>query len=239
MADFSFFIKAFNFFKKLFGDNVKKEYSRFVVKQTDLSKKFVYVPLHWQPECTTSPQGGDFVDQILMLEILSASLPEEWIIYVKEHPFQWSVLGVNHYSNMRYRGYYKKIASLKNVFIIPIETNTYTLIKKAQCVATVSGRAIMEGVLRGKPGIIFGYPWFMNLPGIFRVQNVDSCRNALNAVENGFKPKQQDVINFFKSFDEVTTNGYLNKWGKEYSLLTEEENSRNILNLLINEVERN
>ena len=77
-----------------FKQNLKKEYNSVQIKpdfrKSDfLNKKFIYVPLHLQPELSTSPLGDIFVDQILMIETLSASLPPGWIIYVREHPLQW------------------------------------------------------------------------------------------------------------------------------------------------------
>lgn len=237
VTDLTFYKKVYYFIRRLFGDNIKREYNS-VVFEVDLSKKFVYVPLHWQPECTTSPLGGIFVDQILMIEILSSALPPDWVIYVKEHPFQWSVMSVTHFSNMRYRGYYKKIAQIPHVRIIPIGYNTYNLIDASQCVATITGRVAIEGVLRNTPGIIFGHPWFKDLPGLFAVDTVASCKEALNLIKNGYVQSHQEVIIFFKSLGESTTKGFLNHWGKEYSVLTEEENRKNLISLLITEIEK-
>ncbi|MDP2946803.1 MAG: capsule biosynthesis protein, partial [Nanoarchaeota archaeon] len=86
-----------------FKQNLKKEYNSVQTKP-DFDKKFIYVPLNLQPECSTSPQGNIFVDQILMIETLSASLPSDWIIYVKEHPIQWLRRGLNFFYYL-YQGY--------------------------------------------------------------------------------------------------------------------------------------
>lgn len=51
-------------------------------------EKFIYVPLHMQPELTTCPLGGQFADQLLMVRMLSAHLPKGYRLYVKEHPDQ-------------------------------------------------------------------------------------------------------------------------------------------------------
>ena len=138
-------IKIFKYFKQ----NIKKEYAGVQVRP-DLNKKFIYVPLNYQPERTSSPQGDMFVDQILMIEILSAAIPAGWVIYVKEHPTQWLFTGLN-FTNSRYQGYYKKIAKIKNVALIPIEVDTYTLISRSQAVASVTGTAVWEAAL--KPAI--------------------------------------------------------------------------------------
>src|SRR5690606_32290981 len=48
------------------------------------SQKFVYFPLHLQPEMTTSALGGIFEDQIFALSCLSSKIPVDWCILVKE-----------------------------------------------------------------------------------------------------------------------------------------------------------
>jgi hypothetical protein len=54
----------------------------------DLSVKYIYVPLHLQPECSTSPLAGAFVDQVMAVQLLSATAPSDVLLYVKEHPLQ-------------------------------------------------------------------------------------------------------------------------------------------------------
>jgi len=221
---------------KIFKQDLKKEYRSIQVKP-DFNKKFIYAPLHLQPERTTSPQGDIFVDQILMIEILSASLPPNWIIYVKEHPVQWLHRGFN-FSCARYQGYYKKIAKIKNVKLIPIETDTYVLIKKSQIVATVTGIAAWESVLRLKPAIIFGYAWFRDCHGIFKVNDVESCKKTIKEITNGFAISKQQIINYLKCLDDATIHAYFDPDLKDNSKLTEKENMNNIIQKIIFEIEK-
>ena len=89
-----------------------------------------------------------------MLKILSASLPDGWLVYVKEHPAQWLKRGFN-FAASRYRGYYEKISKIKNVRLVPVQTDTYSLMRGAEAVATVSGVPGTEAILRQKPVLIF------------------------------------------------------------------------------------
>ena len=128
----------------------------------------------------------------MAVETLSYCLPKDWFIYVKENPFQWKPRGAIYFS-YRYEGYYEAMSRLKNVRLVPVDTDTYTLIENAKAVASVAGTAPYgEGLFRGKPGIIFGYPWYRNCHGIFKVNNVASCLEALNKIKDGFKVDHQN-----------------------------------------------
>ena len=221
-------------FGGLLKDNLKKEYARFQLPP-DFSKNFVYAPLNVQPEQSTSPQGDMFADQILMIEILASVLPKGWLIYVKEHPIQWLRSGVE-FSSSKYRGYYKKISEIKNVCLVPVETSSNRLIKESQAVAAISGAAGWEAVLRSKPAMIFGYPWYLDCPGLFRVSDSDSCKEALKKINQGFLLDRQQIINYLSSLDKAAIRAFLTPNAGEDANLTFEESMSNITNKLIEEL---
>lgn len=230
VVDLSVFEKTLAYVVKLFKQNIKDEYEN-VESEVCFDKPFVYLPLHFQPESTSSPLGDMFVDQILMAEIISAALPDGWELYVKEHPSQWPPRGFNFFSS-RYRGYYKKIAELSNVRLVPLKTDTYDLINKSQAVATISGVAGIEALMRLKPVMIFGYPWYQDCPGVFKVNDALSCREALQKILDGNKPSRQGIINFLKSVDEAAIRGYIDSFGERDSTVTEKGNLRNIVEVI-------
>ncbi|MFA5175245.1 MAG: hypothetical protein WC430_02355 [Patescibacteria group bacterium] len=203
---FRIFRITYNFVKNRIGGNAKKEYLK-AQKLPDFNLKYIYVPLHYQPEASTNILGGMFVNQINLIEILSASLPEGWNIYVKEHPIQFYVNGIG-YNSYRFKGFYNRISNIKGVKIIPMDTDTFKLIEECKAVATVTGTAAWESVLRLKPALIFGDNWFQDCPGIFKVNNVEKCKAALNFIKNGsFKTTKQDIIRFLFSVEEATIFG--------------------------------
>lgn len=223
-------------------DNIRKEYLS-VQRLPEVDENYIYFPLHRQPEKSTLPQGGIFEDQILAIETLAAILPENWKLYVKEHPLQWELGGSKgeargdlSYSSDRYPGYYRKIAEARSVKVVPIETSSAELIKGARAVATITGKAAWEAVQRGIPALLFGDTWFANCPGVFKVNGPESCGQAVVKISQGFKPSNQDIINFLKSFDQATFHGYIdNAYGPKISRLTTNENMANILKVVISE----
>lgn len=226
-----FFKKIYRYFTRPYRDNLKKDYEKLQTKP-DLNNKFIYVPLNHQPEATSCPLGDMFVDQILMIEILSASLPSNWAIYVKEHPNQWNNRGVN-FSSSRYKGYYEKIAKIKGVKIIPINISTYDLINKSQLIANVNGTAGWEAIMRNKAVMAFGYPWYIEAPGVFKVKDIKTCQEVINKVKFGFKISDQDVISYLKNFGEITIHGRIGVGEVVPTKLTDKENANNILNKIL------
>lgn len=234
VKDLTIFKKAFLYVKKLLVDNARKEYRRLII-QPDLSQKFIYVPLHYQPECNTSPQGGAFVNQILMIKILSASLPKGWRIYVKEHPAQWMAFGLN-YTDYRYKGYYQRIAEIKNVQLVPIETNSFLLINRSQAIANVTGTVGWEAILRQKPALVFGCAWYNDYPGILKVNGAEACRAAINKIENGYRPDRQSVINYLKCVELASFRNPIDERIKGDLKFTKQERLDNILAMINREL---
>ncbi|MEK7165083.1 MAG: hypothetical protein AAB779_03995 [Patescibacteria group bacterium] len=166
----------------------------------DWTKKFIYIPLNVQPERTTCPQAGVFDDQLLLIETVAHCLPKDWVIYVKENPNQLN-LG-NIFCHMyRYQGYYKNLSRLSNVHLVPADTSTYDLIRQAQAVATGTGTAGWEALMRLKPVLVFGSVWYMYCPGAWRVMDVISCQQAIDKISNGSQPDKQNVLNYLAALD--------------------------------------
>lgn len=232
IRDGSLFRRATRFFRRRGKPDLAKEYARFET-EPNLTTPFIYVPLNFQPERTTCPQGGIFVDQILMVKTLAAALPEGWQIYVKEHPSQWWLRGGINYSPVRFPGYYEQLAKIKGVKLIPPATNTYELIKHSRAVATATGTAGWEALLRSKPAIIFGYPWYRDCPEVLRVRDVVTANQAMKKIESGFKPRPEEMIKFLKILDEVAVRGHLEGYFDKIWKMTKRDSIKNVTNFCL------
>jgi len=182
---------------KLHISNLKREYYRLIDTNLLLSQPYVYLPLQYQPEASSSPLGDVFADQLLLAKILDFCLPQGWKIYVKEHHvIQWNYDIAKTY-RARPSGYYQDLAKLSNVRIVSPDIPSFDLISSSKAVATCTGTAAWEAVLRGIPALAFGYPWFMHCPGIFRVQDAEACRKALSDIQGGkVAINRQNTINY-------------------------------------------
>jgi len=197
---------------KIVKEKPRGEYAR-LTKPADMDLLYVYLGFHSQPERTTSPQADVYVDQILMAKTIAAALPEGWLLYVKEHPMQW-VISRGDYSAYRYRGYYEEIAKIPNVRLVPIETNTFHLMRHARAVATATGTLGWEALLRGLPVLMFGYAWYRYAAGVSHIKSTDDCRKTLLRIKDGFHADPQAVLNFVGALDRACIHSSLDPFVK-------------------------
>ncbi len=236
LTDGSFFRRVYNAIGRPFKYSMQKEFDSLTT-EPDLTVPFVYVPLHLQPEAQVSLEDV-FADQTLMLEILSHELPKGWFLYVKENPFQFQGNRRTQWSPTRYPGYYKKMVALGNVRLVPLTTDTFTLIKHSRAVATVVGTASLEALFRGKPGITFGYPWFMDAPGLLRVSGPRSVREAFTLIQEGYRPDQQKMLAFLKSLGESSIRGTIDRSTPDEEGVSHEETIPRLVTFLSDEMDK-
>jgi hypothetical protein len=184
-----------------------KELYESLCSDASLDGPYVYVPLHYQPERTTCPDGGVFNDQTLMVRLLSAVLPAGWRLYAKEHRTQFSYSGNG--EQARDEDYYRDMAVIPKVRFIRLEVDSRELIDSARAVATVTGMAGWEAICRGKPALIFGNAWYRLCRGVFKIKTLQDCRSAMAAVENGVHLAEQDVNAFVAAIERISVAGYV------------------------------
>lgn len=185
LKNISKYLKYFSFdgFDYVFRLRNNKQFNRdlekFYIshqKPVNFREKYIYVPLHYQPEMTSSPLGYRFSNQLLQIEYLAYYLPDNVKIYVKEHPKQ----------EKAYKGYcfYKELTKINNVILVPQSTNNYELIENCIAVSTLTGTAGWEGLFKNKPFIMFGNHIYKIVPGVFHVTSLQECKDAIEKILN-------------------------------------------------------
>lgn len=160
----------------------------------DFAKPYVYVPLHVQPESTTCPIGGAFVDQERVVQLLAAHLPKGVPLYVKEHP--------NQREEMRSCAFYQSLIDIPSVTLAPRETSTMDLIENSAAVATVSGTAGFEALFRQKPVLLFGHCFYQYASGVHMIRSAADCRRAIDRIlVQKEKPALRDARLYLKAIE--------------------------------------
>jgi len=143
-------------------------------------KPFVYLAMSYQPEKSTSPNGDEFVHQLLAIRTLSASLPDGWQLIVREHPSQFIASKSRHYGEFfRDPRYYESILQFENTALGPMDADPYELMDKAEAVASVGGSSCFEALVRGRRALLFGHAWYVGCPGLSVVRTTADVQRAL------------------------------------------------------------
>ncbi len=217
---------------ELYRKKLARIYDGFAV-EPDYSQKYIYVPLHFQPECSTCPMAGAFDNQKLMVQMLSSCAPEGVVLYVKEHPRQRS-------KGIAYRdeAYYQDLAKLKNVRFVKIDTSSFELREHCSAVVTGTGTAGFEALFREKPVMMFGHRFYQYAPGVFQIRTKADCKNAMSAIfERGEKPELKKVRLYLKAIQDTCLRAAVCDWHrKQASSLSHEENTKAISEALINKL---
>lgn len=185
----------------------------------DLSKPYVYLALHFQPEASTVPMAGVFCDQLLIARMLNAALPEGTLIYVKEHPKESSWFS-------RSVDYYCDFLELSKVRLVARSVNTFALREHCKAVATATGSVGFEALFRGKPVFMFGHRFYQYARGVFRIRTNDDLRKAVDDVfKRGTAPSLVTSKLYLMAMDDTRVKGTLVPWDRKVSLLTDEEHA--------------
>jgi CDP-glycerol glycerophosphotransferase (TagB/SpsB family) len=170
--------------------------------EPNLSKKYIYFAANYQPEAITLTNGGVYDDLFLVLDIISNIIPEDWIIYYKEHPYTFKdPLGKGNLR--RNKNYFQRIKAYKNIKLVSPDINSFELIDCSQAVVSVSGTVAWEAVVRGKPAMSFGSAWYMGCKSIFSIENLQEAKDAIEKIMNGWTPEQSDVERYAAAVEKV------------------------------------
>ena len=132
--------------------------------------------------------------------MLSENLPDGWFIYVKEHPAQFDINNDTGYYHMwdgqffKTKMFYRKLASIPHVKIVPTETPSDELVDHAQAVASITGTVLLESVLKKKPVLVFSeLTPVAFIKDAFFIQSFDDCKRAMEKIAAGFQLEYADA----------------------------------------------
>jgi hypothetical protein len=184
----------------------KKRLRRYYKKlccTPEFDKEYVFFPLHYQPERTTVPEGDIYSTQHLAISLLQDILPDDYYIYVKEHPMQFNTFKQGEHCRSRY--HYDDIHSLKNVSTVNLGSDINELIDNSIAVATITGTTAWEGIFRNTPSLMFGTAWYSGCPGIYNVKTKSEVADAIEEIIDGINIAHSDIKDYMKNMEK---NGF-------------------------------
>lgn len=164
---------------------------------------YVYFPLPFQPETTSSIKGHHFYSLREAVAFLASELPAGWRLVVKEHPHQHRRL------LKRVPGFYSQIAVIPNVDLVHHTTNNEPIVQRARAVACVSHSSITANALfAGKPIISLGNSHFREAPNYYCVRRTAELREVMQKISlSGCHPDTDEIERFIEKLELSTFEG--------------------------------
>lgn len=174
------------------GKQETKELVQYYDKKAvvpNLQGKYIFYGLHYQPELMCTPLGGAFMNQLLAIKCLSYNTPNDFKIYVKEHPAQIAF--------GRKKDFYDELLKIPKVYLVKENVTSYELIKNCFAVSSLTGTIGWESLFFGKPFIMFGTYQTQYIEGTYKVKTNRQCRDAIKEIENNYQPVPSKNLKLF------------------------------------------
>lgn len=183
-------------------------FTNFIVDKINLNKKFITVFLQVEPELTVySLQHKVNINRII--KNISNCLPNDYYIYLKEHPSQ--------HINSRFRSlfFFWKLKKIKNLKICKVNQNSTDLIKNSQFLISGGGTAAFESILLNKPCINYGQNFYLNYKTLFNLKTENETFNIVKKIQDyknnkeNYLNSENENINFAINVKNSMLDGYL------------------------------
>ena len=200
------------------------------VSNPDLNKKFVFFPLHKQPEASTSPMGDIFVFQDFVVDLLLEGLPEDVFIYVKPHVAK----GKNY-------KFYNRIILHPRVVILDKNVSAFKLMQQSLAVATITGTVGWEAFMNDKPVLMFGNYFYQDAPMVHNVRSAGDIIKGLEIFDkNDMLKVEKTKIKkaFLMALQESTFRGWVDNRYAAKSTMSAIENLKMIASEINNHLEK-
>ena len=164
-----------------------------------------------------------FDDQLKILDLLSKTIPQNWEIYVREHPSQFISANARYGEKYRSVRFYQEIKKTPRTRIISLECDHFNLIDNAKASISITGTSGWESILRGVPSINFGYSWYRFCEGSFYVDNSKSLLEVINTISNGYSIDDRKVKAFVHTIQMNSYNTFLGNFLRNNESVSEQE----------------
>jgi hypothetical protein len=127
--------------RRILGDNT------FCAAEQLPTSRYVYFPLHVDPEASTMLFAPYHTDQMNVIESLAKATPTSMKMVVKEH---WPMVG------LRPPEFYRRLKRIPGVVLAHPKANSLSLILRADATVVLTSTAAWESLLLAKPAVVIG-----------------------------------------------------------------------------------
>lgn len=185
-------------------------YDRFVK-----DAKYVFFPMHCHYDSTLTAVNPMFTEQVALSKIIAKTIPAEYTLYVKEHPYDEGYLKIGHLKELRKTG---------NIKILHPSERSIDIIKNSAAVVTVSSSAGWESLLFKVPVITLGNVFYTVSPVVYKITDIKQLKGILwKALKKGrtvYKEMEEQhwsaLARIIKTSRLGNSQGYKSSFGWEF-----------------------
>lgn len=167
-----------------------------------MGEKYLFYPLHFHPESSTSILAGTYLDEYEVIRNIAFNLPVGMSLYVKDHVSAFAYPSI---------AFYRKLAALPNVRVLSPFENTKQLLRGCEAVITLTSTVGYEALLLNKRVFLYGSVFYEFHPNVVRIENPTRLFELLSAHLAAPLPVGADYNNsFLASYYMNTYPGVLN-----------------------------
>ena len=171
---------------------VNRKFKKNYIYENDLQNgdKYIFFPLHTEPEVSLLVYGRPFVNQIELIRMIALNMPLGFNLYVKEHPM---MLGKRKISA------YNKILNIPRVKLVSPSITSRSIIESSSLLTVITGSMALEAAIVKKPVLTFGDCPYNILPNSM-VKRIHDLRHINREIDN--------QINNYK-YDNIAMQAYI------------------------------
>lgn len=214
---------------------LKFELRRRLVSRLDIfdspkdGEKYVFFPLHVQPEASTLIWAPFFLNQIEIVNNISKSVPADCLVYVKEHPAN---------IGRRKLEYYRELKKNANVRVLSPWGKTQDLIQNSEIVITITGTVGWEAILWEKPVITLGSVFYNTFDLVNHVTDYAKLPYVIADIMKDYRPDRELLLKYIAANIRESYPGIpLAPYACDH-FSTREENLKNLATGLANHIDK-
>ncbi len=161
------------------------------------NEKFLYFPLHTEPEAKILATAPFFSDQISLIENIARSMPIDYFLCVKEHPTQKS-------KSWRSILDYQRILAIPNVKFFHPSVNSQDLISKSSGVIAISGSTAFETLFFKKPVFLLAEDYYDVVSMVTKISEISKLPKLIKTSLNNFKFKNDELNAIIQATENIS-----------------------------------
>jgi hypothetical protein len=155
---------------------------------------------HQEPEATILVEGGKFYTNYDAIKYMQSVLPDEAIIYYKEHQanfFYYDLVELGCEPENRQSGFYNFISLEDNIQFVPLDMSKKDIFDQVDLVVTICGTAGIEASIYGIPTIVLANPLYMQSKAENLISPEDFNFELIDEICHDKRKISESWVNFF------------------------------------------